>query len=149
MNKNHLKLQKGFTQIELLVVIGIVVILTAVGVISGFNSISRGALTSEEDKLVLLLTDARTNALANTNAKPHGLYVSNTEFILFEGNDKDDDPTSWREIERNSSVEILPTDTQVVFDQLSADVGVPVDFVLSLNETSSTVSVNEVGQIEW
>ncbi|OHA27352.1 MAG: hypothetical protein A3C06_04175 [Candidatus Taylorbacteria bacterium RIFCSPHIGHO2_02_FULL_46_13] len=146
----------GFTLIEILVVTGLFAILVSVGAIMGFDSISRSTVQSERDLVVLMLTGARTRALANVNQLAQGMHVTPSEIILFEGSAYDSTDPNNRSTPRNSGIEVKngatpPVDTfDVVFDQLSASVTMGVGIVtLSQGAQTDTIDINGQGRIEW
>ncbi len=141
-------MRKGFTLVEVLIVIGILAAIAGLSVLIGIDSVARGTVHQERDTLVSLLTGARTAALANVNESAHGVHISPTEFISFEG-------TSFgsglnkQPVPRNGAIEITG-ETDIVFAALSGNVldGVGDIELIDANSTA-TVEINEGGRIEW
>ena len=141
---------RGFTLIEVAIVLGIFAAVAAFSLAMGIDSIARGSLKSERDTLITMLASARTAALANIDAEPHGVHIDPTNFTLFDGVSYTDDPSSYRVVERNSAITIsgvsLPYD--VVFAQLSARTSA-VSLTLAHGAQSTTVDITQEGALEW
>ncbi len=140
------RLTRGFTLIEIIVVIALVGLIAAMGTIIGFDTLSRSSVHEERDLLVTLLTGVRAKALANVNQKAHGLQITADEFILFEGTPSD---PNARHVDRNANIQVDPgVLVDVVFEQLS---GASDDKTITLSQDnkSQTVEINAAGRIEW
>ncbi|MBI2591690.1 MAG: hypothetical protein HYW34_03375, partial [Candidatus Brennerbacteria bacterium] len=71
--------------IELLVVMGIAIILLGLGLFIGSDFYRVYSLTSERDNLISYIRKARSRALSNYNQSSHGLAVSSSRYIIFQG----------------------------------------------------------------
>ncbi len=150
MNSQKVYNARGFTLVEVLVVVALVSMVIAGGVAVSLSGISRASIASERAQLVSLLTTTRSRALANIHALPQGIRINENTYVLFEG-------SSWSassnethvSIDRSSSVTVSGA-AEVVFIPLSADV-VQGDVVLTMSQgsMSHTISVLRSGQIEW
>jgi prepilin-type N-terminal cleavage/methylation domain-containing protein len=143
------KYSRGFTFIELLVVLSLVAFLGAIGSVASLNMISRSSLANERDLLVSLLSTARTQALANIDETAHGVHIDVTSFTVFPGVVFDPSDIKNRSVPRSQALTVTgPTD--IVFAQLSGNVLSGVGSIL-LEESgaSESVLVNEAGGLEW
>jgi len=140
----------GFTLIEILIVAGLFLILASIGTLIGFDSIGRSSVHDERDLVVLMLTGARTRALANVNEKKQGVRIKANEIVLFEL-DTSGTETNDRSTPRNSAVTITPAPPfDIVFDRLSANVITGAGAVtLTQDSKTDTIDINEQGRIEW
>lgn len=142
---------RGFSLIEVLLVLGIFAAVAAFTLFMGIDTIARGSAMSERDTLVALITSARTSALANTQARPHGVRIDATSFTRFEGTSYTAFPATYRVVPRNSGVSIsgpaLPVD--IIFSQLAATTTGYSTITLSQGGASYTVDVSSAGHIEW
>src|SRR3989344_4820009 len=130
---------RGFTLIEVLVVLALVAFIAGFGLLMGFNSISRGSVAQERDLFLTSLLGARARALANVNESPHGVHIEDDSFVLFEGNSYP-----------GANHRILDRDDDIIFEQLSGNVVEGVGtIVLSDGAQSVTIDINGVGRIEW
>mgnify|MGYP003393241446 CR=1 FL=1 len=154
---NTKKLNKGFTLIEILVVLGIITIIGSISIIMGVDDYRRQLFRSDRDVLITALQHARAQSVSNIclgdgcdNGKPHGVYISDDEYIMFQGESyatRDTDVDAV--IDADSDIEQSGI-SEVVFEQLSGDVSSPGDIVLtdSLGRVSTT-TVGSEGQIFW
>lgn len=141
---------KGFTIIEILIVLGLIALLAGVGAVIGFDAVGRATAAGERDILVSLLVSARTKAMANVGEIEHGVYISPTEFILFDGASYgSSDPATHRPVDRTGAVSVTG-DTEVVFSQLSGGVAAG-DRSITLTDGASdaVIDINSAGRIEW
>jgi prepilin-type N-terminal cleavage/methylation domain-containing protein len=77
--------QKGFTLMEILVVLGILAILTTIGMTSFRNSSVRVNLEQQSAIALSLVEEARNNSLASLNNSEYGIRFSSTTVTLFQG----------------------------------------------------------------
>lgn len=149
---------RGFTFIELIIVVGLIGIILAFGMVMNLGSIGRSGVIQERDLFVsLLLSGARAKAMANINQMSHGVHIDNecNRYILFEGNsfpapsncDKDSREISFT----SSSTEISNTGgDDIIFERLSGDVIKGAGMILIKgNNASTTIELNGIGRINW
>ena len=146
---------KGFTLLEILIVLGLMSMIALFGVAMSYSSISRSSVLQERDLFVsLLLSGARAQALANIHEVSHGIRIDNTlhQYILFEGDAYDDFPASHRSTAyTNENITITNTGgNDIVFEQLSGNVLSGAGTItVSDNHATQKIFINEVGQINW
>ncbi len=145
------RFSSGFTAIELLVVVAIIALLAAVGGLIGFDALGRSSVHSERDLLVSLLTSARARALANVNEKGHGIHINLNEFVIFEGTTYNISDPKNRSVGRNTGVTVttVPANADIIFNQLSASVVIPVGISLTQGGQTDAVDINSQGRVEW
>lgn len=138
----------GFTLVETLVVLAIIGVLVASGITINIDNFRRSTIRNERDTLTSLLLQSRTKALANIHEKPHGLYITQDAFILFEG---EYDPANPANIvlERNDHIS-YSGDTTISFAQLTGD-STNGSRIITLTQdlVHATVTINEYGRIDW
>jgi prepilin-type N-terminal cleavage/methylation domain-containing protein len=140
---------RGFTLIEVLLVIALLTIAAGATLIIGTDSIGRSTARSERDLVVTLLQTARAEAMANTDEVPHGLHVGSDAYFLFKGASYvSSDPTNRSYVKEDAVLVSGPTD--IVFEQLSGSVTTGGGTLLFTDsgQTAST-SVNAEGRIDW
>lgn len=76
---------KGFTLIEILVVIGVIAILSTVSAVAFRSMYQSATRTSGANEVFEALTGARSNTLASKNDTVHGIHMSSTTITRFEG----------------------------------------------------------------
>lgn len=148
-------MHKGFTVIELILVIALVAIIASFGTVMTLSSLSKSAALQERDLFVtLLLRGTRAAALANKNESPHAIYIDNTNhaYVQFEGDTyAANNPTNRTIPFSSNSITITNTggDT-VVFDQLSGNVSEGAGTItISNGNTAQEILIRENGQIDW
>lgn len=153
---NSVKTNKGFSIIEIMIVLGIFSLIMGTGLFISTNSFENHYFISEEKLTASLLRAARSRALNNFNQSPHGLLISNNEFILFEGNNFNPENNDNENFPRNKSVEITSDfenendETIVVFENLTGRASPDEGSIFLKNKTSSsTIRIFYEGRIEY
>jgi Tfp pilus assembly protein FimT len=139
---------RGLTLIEILVVIGILIGLFAIGSLFDTSSLSRQTVSSEQAMLVSILQKARSRAMNNVDHVKHGVHIdpSSDQFVIFEGSSYVGAPTD-EEIPRNTS--IVPSGaTDAVFDQLSGN-SADASITLTQGPQAKTIDIKANGLISW
>jgi prepilin-type N-terminal cleavage/methylation domain-containing protein len=150
--------QRGFTYIEMLIVMGLVGVIASFGMAFSVSSIARSSVTGERDLFVtLLLRGARAEAIANVDESSHGIYIDNTchRYILFTGNSFSPSAgcaTTPRQISfTNERITVTNAlGNEIVFEQLSGNVTKGAGTITLTNgEATQEIGINAVGQIDW
>ncbi len=151
-------LQRGFTFIELILVLGLVGVLAAFSMVMSMSTLSRSSALETRDLFVtLLLQNARSEALANIDARSHGVYIDNRchRFIRFA------DTTYAPPSDCAHDPEAIPYPTDrisitntggdiIVFEQLSGNVIVGEGTVTLTNGAETLdITLRNSGQIDW
>ena len=148
-----MKFQKGFTLVEILIAIGIFLVLAALSLGIGVDTVRRATVASERTLLVEILERARSRAMNNIGEVPHGVVVTSTDFVLFRGAVYSPSDASNEVSERAANITVSgPTDPVLVrFAQLSGavDPSEAGDIVLSNGEQTAIVGINTAGRIDW
>ena len=143
--------QKGFTFIEIIVVLGIFAILASVGLFVSFDFYRSYAFRSERNIVISILQKARAQALNNINQEPHGVKFLSNSYVIFQGADYEDllRDTSFDEaIDAANSVAHSGLD-EVVFEQLSGDASASGEIILSDGVRTVGISINNEGRTSW
>jgi prepilin-type N-terminal cleavage/methylation domain-containing protein len=150
---------KGFTLIEILIVIGLIAMVGSAVLFMDINSYRGDAFRAERSSIVTLLQQARIDALNNVNEKPHGLALHPLDapdsYVLFEGTDYEtSDPASRVPYKENYAVTFGPgSPTQVVFEQLSGSAHYAGSGLLTLIDPNRNftydIALNTEGGINW
>lgn len=152
------RLNAGFTLIELLVVIGLLSIIGGLALILSMDSYRGYNFRSERDLLVVALYRARAEAINNmcfeapgypcTDGEPHGVHIEPNAFVVFQGSSYSASHPLNEVIPRQAAaVDVVGSD--VIFSQLSANVGALTTFTLTEGLHTSSVVVGTEGQISW
>lgn len=134
---------------EVIIVLGIFAILFAVGLPIGLDAYRNYLLNSETINLVSFLRRAQNMSFSNVNEVPHGIYMSEDKFIIFEGASYASRNVSADEdFYRSASVSISGP-TEIVFAPLSGNPNIGGSFILSNLLRIQSVEINEQGTIFW
>ena len=142
----------AFTFIETLVALTILIglLVLAAPVLVDFQESS--TLIAERDQLVGLLRRARTLALANKNGSNHGVHITNTSAILFQGSSYAARDSAYDEETSRSSSVVITGATTTVFTSLSGaatSTAGTTTITLTRNERTQAVTFNNEGGISW
>jgi prepilin-type N-terminal cleavage/methylation domain-containing protein len=139
----------GFTIFEFLVVTGIFAVLASISLFVGFDVYRSTAFHDEVRTAATLLATARSRAMSNTNAAPHGVAILPSQYVVFEGASYGANPAQDEATAAAPSVSRIGM-TEVVFAQLTGDATVTGgDLVLTDGVHSSTIAINNEGRIDW
>lgn len=147
--KRRNRLLFGFSIMELLIVVAIVLMLSGLGGFVGLDFYRSYVMNSERDTLISLLMRARNMAQTNINQASHGVYMTGTAYTVFQG-----DSYASRNIIYDETINMNPSVSasglrEVVFERLDGGTGNSGDIVLSNKNRSITVSLNSEGRINW
>ena len=139
---------QGFTLIEILIVVALFALILVAGGGVDFSILRSSSLLEEENRLVNILERARELALDNIGGMSHGVQITESDYVLFEGETFDGEAETNDPISRNQSI-ALSGDSTVVFESVSANITTPVSFVLSNEVSSKEITVDYEGRINW
>lgn len=139
--------QRGFTLVEILIVMAIFAALATMSSFLDLTFYRGNSFSADYDMFVAVTQRVRARAINNINESKHGVYIDADKYILFEGASYAT-ATVTEEITRNSNVSLSGV-SEVVFSQLSGDSNFNGDIVLSDGFRTSTISINNEGQISW
>jgi prepilin-type N-terminal cleavage/methylation domain-containing protein len=143
-------IRRGFTLIEIVIVVAILSMLMGVGLFMSMDSY-RGALSrSERDTIVSLLLRARSRSMANIFNSSWGVCYVAPNYMLFRGTVCDPTATTNEALPAGKNVTItgLAQASPVVFTQLSGSTVAATVTVVQSGKTS-TISINHEGAIIW
>lgn len=138
----------GLTVIEILVVIGILAILFAIGLPISINFYFDYILISERDTLVSTLTYARNLALINANESDHGLFLAPNNLVIFQGSSYASRNVSEDKNFPRASAVAISGPNEIVFKSLSSQTASST-YGLSNARRTFNVYVNSEGRIEY
>jgi prepilin-type N-terminal cleavage/methylation domain-containing protein len=148
--------QKGFTLLEILIIVAIFVALAGIGLSAFYNFNRHHALEKDTRAVFSVLEDARSRTLSAKNDSSWGVHFESTKVVLFEGTDYDaSDPKNFL-ILLSSHVEISSIDLtdgaqSITFQRLTGDADVTGIITLSfINDPSvqKTISIYKTGLVE-
>lgn len=152
---------KGFTLIEMVIVLALITIVGGLGLYFGLDSLRGYSFHSDRDVLVSVLQHARSEAISNicrgencTDGKPHGVYIRPTEhqnsYVIFQGTDYASRDADYDIVIDSSSSTSFSGINEIVFDRLSGNTTTTGDINLTDDRNhTSIISISSQGQILW
>ena len=138
----------GFTLVEVLITLAIVVFIGVMGVVIGLDSYQKYLFRSDLDTAAALLSKARSSAVHSIGETSHGVYFGDNDyFVLFRGASYGDDPSFDLLVEKSKVTTITGSD-EVVFSPLSGD-STNESLTLSNGIQDFNITINEEGGINW
>ncbi|MCK5095782.1 MAG: prepilin-type N-terminal cleavage/methylation domain-containing protein [Candidatus Pacebacteria bacterium] len=150
---SHISYKKGFTLVELLVTITIVLVLLAISVSAFINTREVRALEKEVDTVAHLLEETRSLTLASKNDTYYGVNIdttNNTVTIIIAG----DTNNIYREVVLDNYVtisEINSASPTTNFERLTGKVSVSGDIIISLTSDptqTKTIILHPTGLVD-
>jgi len=150
-----LKNKKGFTTLEILIVLSIMSILTAI-VFSAFINVRKNqALAIDTSTIVEVLRQARSQTLSSYSSSRYGVRLSSVKVTLFAGSSYNPNDSANKDFILNSSDTILTITlvgggSDVLFDRLTGETSQNGTVVLSSPSTgeTKTVTIYKTGLVE-
>ncbi|MBU6501034.1 MAG: prepilin-type N-terminal cleavage/methylation domain-containing protein [Patescibacteria group bacterium] len=144
--------RSGFTLIEIIIVIALIGILASMGLWVSMDFYRSYSFRSEKNIFISALQKARMESMLNINEDVHGVHVESGRYVIFQGTPYVEGGSLNQAITPSGGVKItgnpvLPQD--VVFNQLSASTSYLGTFTIGDGVRSSTISINNNGQISW
>ncbi len=143
---------RGFTLIEILVVLALASLLAGIALCDGLDSYQQYLSGSDSDTLVALLQHARAEAMNGmcdgatcSTAMAHGVKIQNGQYIFFEGESYDARVTTEDEVFDADPREPPSGLTEVVFEPFSGDDLNPGSIILA----DTKITISDQGQITW
>ena len=151
-NKNY---KKGFTLVEVLIVLGILAILSVI-IFSTFIEFRKNqALVMDTDTIVEVLRQARNQTLLSKGPSVYGVHFTSSKITLFTGENYVDNNVANQDFTLNSTdtiltINIVPAGADIVFNRLTGETVNFGTIVVSLSggSKSKTVTIYKTGLIE-
>lgn len=141
--------KKGFTLIEIIVVLAILTVIVSFGTVVDFSSFTSSTIENEESKIISLLQKARSRAMNNMNQTTHGVCYISPDYVIFEGTTC----TSGEPIPANVNIAsngatIFPA---VIFNQLTGNTNSATDIIIHITDgvKERDITINNEGTINW
>ena len=148
-------MKRGFSLIEILVVIGVMGAIFTFGMVINMNAFTENTLQNEESKLISALERARSHAMANMFQSSFAIcYISSNYIISYDnacdGFGSDEIIPANTNIAKASNFStIFPT---IIFTRLSGIVSIPpppITIIITDGNKSTNITINNEGAINW
>lgn len=139
---------QGFTLIELMIVMAIMLLLGSVAVIGWNNMRESALLRAETDTLLFYLEESKSRSVAGTGGEAHGVYIEEDVYTQFSGSTYSagdgDNIVHAIDPKLELSIEGSGTDT-IVFSRITGFVGNTATVTVALRDNASTTKMIVVG----
>jgi len=140
-------MKQGFTLVEILVVIAIILFLTAIIAPIGLNFYKIQVFNETHEQIVGLLKQARSNAFIQKNNADFGLYFGDKQMVLFQGPSYSQRDESYDfGLKLPALVEISGL-SEIVFSRGSALPKQSGSLLIKLGQKQKEIIINEQGLI--
>ena len=141
--------QKGFTLIEILVVIAVIGVIISFGMAIDLNTFGSDTFRAEQSTIVSVLERARSRSMSNAFDSAHGVCYIAPDYIIFRNGTCAISATS-ESIRANTNIAgnpstILPT---IVFSRLTGNT-ISTTFHITNGIKSADIIINDEGTINW
>ena len=152
------KKEKGFTLIEIIIVVSIFILITGVALTTNFDSFN-SSLTNEQEKIVTYLYTARSESMNNvclgddcTESKEHGIHFETHSYTLFQGDTYSESDIQNEYVKLNPQYSMSgPSD--IIFATSSGNAHATPEntwnVVLSNGTTQRTITIGSEGDIHY
>ena len=138
----------GFTLVEIIVVMGLVMLIFGIGSYFAFDNFQRYLFRKERDTAIAVLMKARSRAMNNFFESPHGVHMDADQFVLFRGASYTVGAPTNEVIPGTAAISKSGA-ADIVFEQLSGRPASAGNLMLSYGASNITISINEEGRIDW
>lgn len=145
---------RGFTLLEILVVVAIFAIVASLGLAFSFQSYSGYLFRGQETTLIQTLMVARNLSANNFDESAHGVSFFENEYRLYAVNEYDeDDSDTYQSFPIGEGFEVDGPE-EVIFEQLSGslfscDGNDPCEITMTGNGKTDVTTINQYGGIIW
>ena len=155
-NSHPTSARGGFTLFEVVIVMAFIAVVGGFSMFMSMDTYRGYNFHTERDLAIAALQHARAQAIGNicngagcATGKPHGVSIQADKFVIFQGSSY-----AARDVSQDATIPANSTvahsgQTEIVFAQLSGNVGVPGSITFSDPGRSSNITVGAQGQIFW
>lgn len=153
---NSLKNHAGFTFLELVVTITLISIALGFSLLYGQTAQVRNSLSGEVDRFVSYVRLAQSDAAAGKDNTSHGIHLTTSAYIIFEGSTYNASDTQNITITLPDPVEIQNTalnggGADLIFTTPDGETTTygTLDFVSSQIGKTTTVTISQLGTVHY
>ena len=142
----------GFTLLEIIIVIAIMVVISAISVSTYTSLRARQAVLKDTDSIVSIMERAKSMSSNRKNDSSYGVKFSSSTAILFSGSSfASGNKVSEYDLDvsvKVSSVSLSSNNTEISFDKITGTPNATGTIVVSANSYSKIVTIFGTGIIE-
>ena len=146
--KTH-KPQKGFTLLEIIIVIGLFALLVGISIPFGLDVYRSYVLISETRNMVSFLRRAETLSFTNTRNDSYGIMIMNDRFVVFRGASFATRDAAFDEEYLRSPLVTVSGIAHIVFAAVTGRPDIMGTTTFSNGVNKQTVFINEHGTLFW
>lgn len=151
---HHLKNKQGFTLIELIVVMSILVTLMGIVTINLITAQQRAEINTVINTFIADSKDQQLKAMVGdtegrSSAGSYGIHMDSNQYVLFYGSTYDSDDVSNKIVELPDNLEFTTFNTNIIFSQVSGNLPATTQATLfdSSANRQKTIQFNIYGVI--
>lgn len=146
---------RGFTLVELLITIAIILILAGL-VVSNIGTFVQGqALNNGVDETIALINEARSRTLAGENGDEYGVHLQSDKAVLFVGPTYSSSASTNKVVTLDSSIVIGSISlggggSDVLFDRITGDTNNYGTYIVKKSSTTTgqkTITISKTGLV--
>jgi len=141
-------MKNGFTLLEILLVVAIIIFLAAITFPLGFDFYKRQQLQTHSQQILQTLRRVQLKAMAVELESSFGVYLTNDNYILFKGDSYANRDSQYDEIfDLPQIITIQDPPKEVVFSKFEGKPNWTGGIILNSNGLTQTININEMGRI--
>lgn len=141
--------KRGFTIVEVLIVVAILTIVFGFSLGVGSNFYSSQVLIGERDSVVSLLRNARTRAMNNTNQSSHGVFIDTNQYVAFDGESYAARNQAYDAVFPRSAGVTITGPLEIVFKVMEGTSNVSGTIAVTNGVGNVNIVLNNEGRINW
>lgn len=136
--------EKGFTVIELMVVIAVITVVTITSFVMISKLNAKSSFNNAKTIITSTLQESRNKAVTGYGTSDQGVLINSNELVLFEGSSYSGTGTT---VYLPPAISLSAPGTTVVFKRITGKANTATNFILSNSAGSSTISISSNGSI--
>jgi Tfp pilus assembly protein FimT len=140
---------KGFTLVEIIIVVAVLMVIAGLGLIFGIDFYRNYIIDTERNTVLSVLQKARSRSQNNINQSAHGVCFQSNNYVVFQGDSYAlRNPAYDQTIPKNPVINASGL-SEVVFKQLNGDSQTVGNIILNNGRRSAIILINNEGKIDW
>lgn len=141
--------RKGFTIVELLVVIAVFAIFMGISQLGIMDYRTRGDLQTATYNIVEALRHAKANAQQVQDDSKWGVKIDNSQVVVFEGDSYVTRNTNYDQVVKLPEGIVAGGISEIIFEKVKGTTLNSGDITLTNNTTTNTITINAKGTITY